>query len=81
MQKFVSPDQKIETNQIEKFFSSFIAEKLMGKEVENFGIKLSDESLSKLIKAQKDFKRENKFSRVEYEKFLYPLLLIQRILQ
>tara|TARA_B100000315_G_scaffold2276_1_gene2036 strand:- start:245 stop:1639 length:1395 start_codon:yes stop_codon:yes gene_type:complete len=70
MQKFVSPDQKIETNQIEKFFSSFIAEKLMGKEVENFGIKLSDESLSKLIKAQKDFKRENKFSRIEYEKFL-----------
>ena len=42
----------------------------MEKEVEHFDIKLSDDSLSKLIKSQKDFERENKFSRIEYEKFL-----------
>ena len=70
VQKFASPNQKIETDQIEKFLSSFIGEKLMEKEVEHFGIKLSDNSLSKLIKSQKDFKREDKFSRIEYEKFL-----------
>ena len=70
IQKSSYPDQKIETNQIEEFLSSFIGEKLMEKEVEHFGIKLSDNSLRKLIKSQKDFKRENKFSRIEYEKFL-----------
>ena len=70
IQKFASPNQKIEADQIEKFLSSFIGEKLIEKEVEHFGIKLSDNSLSKLIKIKKDFKRENKFSRIEYEKFL-----------
>ena len=70
IQKFASPDKKIEKNQIEEFLSAFIGDKLIDKEVEHFGIKLSDSSLSKLIKHQKNFKRENKFSRVEYEKFL-----------
>ena len=70
IQKFATPNQKIEADQIEKFLSSFVGEKLMEKEVEHFDIKLSDDSLSKLIKSQKDFERENKFSRIEYEKFL-----------
>ena len=70
IRKFASTDQKIETKQIEEFLSAFIGDKLIDKEVEHFGIKLSDSSLSKLIKHQKNFKRENKFSRVEYEKFL-----------
>ena len=70
IQKFASPKQKIEADQIDKFLSTFIGDKLMEKEVEHFGFKLSDESLSKLIKIQENFKRENKFSRIEYEKFL-----------
>ena len=70
VQKFASPNQKIESDQIEKFLYSFIGEKLMEKEIEHFDIKLSVGSLSKLIKSQKDFKREDKFSRIEYEKFL-----------
>ncbi|SVE18523.1 uncharacterized protein METZ01_LOCUS471377, partial [marine metagenome] len=70
MQKFISLNQRIESNEIDKFFSNFIREKLMEKEVEHFDLKLSDKSLSKLIKVQENFKRENKFSRVEYEKFL-----------
>ena len=70
IQKFATPNQKIEADQIEKFLSSFIGEKLMEKEAEHVDIKLSDDSLSKLIKSQKDFKRKNKFSRIEYEKFL-----------
>tara|TARA_B100001123_G_C15269095_1_gene1009583 strand:+ start:34 stop:1482 length:1449 start_codon:yes stop_codon:yes gene_type:complete len=70
IQRFATSDQKININQIEEFLSLYIGDKLMQKEIEHFKIKLSDESLSKLIKHQKEFKRENKFSRVEYEKFL-----------
>ena len=70
IQKFASDNQKIEANQIEQLLSSFIGERLIEKEVEHFGIQLSNKALTKLIKHQKDFKRENKFSRTEYEKFL-----------
>ena len=44
--------------------------KLIEKEFEHHKIKLSDISLSKLIKIQKEFNKENEFSRTEYEKFL-----------
>ena len=70
IEKFASLEQKIEADQIDKLLSNFIGEKLMEKEVEHYGFKLSDESLSKLIKMQENFKRKNKFSRIEYEKFL-----------
>ena len=63
-------DKKVEINQIEEFLSAFFVEKLIEREVEDLEIKLSNNSLSNLIKHQKNFKRENKFSRIEYEKFL-----------
>ena len=62
--------KKVEANEIQDFLSNFIGEKLIEKEIEFFEIKLSDSSLKKLLKHQKDFKRDNKFSRTEYEKFL-----------
>ena len=62
--------KKVEAKDIDELLFSFIGEKLMEKEIEHFGIKLSDNSLSKLIKHQKQFKKNNKFSRIEYEKFL-----------
>ena len=62
--------KKVEPNEIKDFLTNFIGEKLIEKEIEHFKIKLSDSSLKKLVKHQKDFKRENKFSRTEYEKFL-----------
>ena len=62
--------KKVEANDVEGFLFAFISEKLIEKEIEHFGIKLSDNSLSKLIRHQEQFKRENKFSRTEYEKFL-----------
>tara|TARA_B100000029_G_scaffold371550_1_gene365501 strand:+ start:1336 stop:2784 length:1449 start_codon:yes stop_codon:yes gene_type:complete len=68
--RFTAPNEKIDSNRVDEFLSSFITEKLIEKEVELLNIKLSNKSLSQLIKHQKDFKRENKFSRVEYEKFL-----------
>jgi len=55
---------------IEKLLSNFIGEKLIALEVKNLGIILSDEALSKIIKNEKSFIKENKFSRTEYEKFL-----------
>ena len=62
--------KKVEANDVEGFLFAFISEKLIEKEIEHFGIKLSDNSLTRLIKNQERFKRENKFSRTEYEKFL-----------
>ena len=62
--------EKISSNQIDGFLSNFIGEKLIENEVKEYGISLSNTSLSKLIKHQKEFKRDDKFSRTEYEKFL-----------
>ena len=63
-------NEKINSERIDQFLSTFIGNKLIEKEYNNFGVKLSDNSLSKLIKIQKEFKKENKFSRTKYEKFL-----------
>ena len=60
----------VKANDVEGYLFSFISEKLIEKEIEHFGIKLTDNSLTRLIKHQEHFKRENKFSRTEYEKFL-----------
>ena len=60
----------LDINLIEKLLSNFIGEKLISQEIEHFGIRLSDKSLSTIIKNEKVFKKENKFSRTEYEKFL-----------
>jgi len=70
IQKFSGTNKKIESNQIEELLSLFISEKLIEKEVEHFKIQLSDKSLAKLIQHQKEFRRGNEFSRIEYEKFL-----------
>ena len=70
IRKFAPPDKEINDEQIEEFLSFFIGENLIKKEVDSYKIKLSNDSLGKLIKHQKDFKRENNFSRIEYEKFL-----------
>ena len=47
--------KEVEANEIERFLSTFIGEKLIEKEVERLGINLSNKSLSKLIKQQKNF--------------------------
>ena len=57
-------------NSIEKLLSNFIGDKLIDEEIEDFDIKLSDYSLSAIIKNEEIFKKGNKFSRTKYEKFL-----------
>ncbi len=61
---------QVDVNMVDKFLSDFISDKLIEKEINDLKINLSDKSLAKLIKHQKNFKRDNKFSRTEYEKFL-----------
>jgi len=63
-------NEKINAEKIDEILTIFIGNKLIEKEYEKHDIKLSDSSLSKLIKIQKEFKKENEFSRTEYEKFL-----------
>jgi len=63
-------NEKVTSNQIENLLSVFISEKLIEKEIEYFDIYLSEKSLADLLKNQKKFKRDGKFSRTEYEKFL-----------
>ena len=65
-----SLDKKITSDDVEGFLSTYIGNKLVEKEYKKLGIILSDNSLSLLIKNQEEFKRNNLFSRTEYEKFL-----------
>lgn len=60
----------LDINLIEKLLSNFIGEKLIAQEIKHFDIRLSDKSLSAIIRNEKAFKKNNKFSRIEYEKFL-----------
>jgi len=60
----------LDENVINDLLNNFIAYKLISKEVEYFNIKLSDKSLKKIITNKRNFKRDNIFSRTEYEKFL-----------
>jgi len=66
-----NPDfETLDKNLIEKLLSNFIGEKLIALEIENHNIKLSENSLSTIIKNEEIFKKNNTFSRTEYEKFL-----------
>jgi len=70
IKRFAPQQEQISNNKIEEILSIFIGEQLIDKEIENYKINLSDKSLAKLILNQKEFQRDNKFSRNEYEKFL-----------
>ena len=57
--KYNAPNPDFETldkNLIEKLLSSFIGEKLIAQEIENYDIKLSDSSLSTIIKNENEFR-------------------------
>ncbi len=58
------------TDLIEKILSEYIGRKVMALEIEESGINISDNSLRDIIKNDKSFFKDNKFSRTEYEKFL-----------
>ena len=58
------------TDLIEKILSEYIGKRVMALEIEKLGIKVNDNALRKIIKNDKLFFKDNKFSRTEYEKFL-----------
>ncbi len=58
------------TNLIEKILSEYIGKKVMSLEIERLGIVVNDDSLRDIIKNDKSFFKDEKFSRTEYEKFL-----------
>ena len=70
IQNYTTQEQRLDINAIEKILPNFIGENLLSSEIKNLEIRLSDKSLSKIIKNEKTFKKENKFSRTEYEKYL-----------
>ena len=49
---------KIDKKKIDELLSTFIGDKLINKEVERYGITISDKSLSQLIYNQEEFKRD-----------------------
>ena len=67
---YTATNDNLDSIFIEKMLSNFIGQKIIENEIKSFNIILSDESLSKLIRNDKIFKKDNKFSRTEYEKFL-----------
>ncbi len=54
----------------EKILADYIGRKVMSLEIESLGIKINDSSLRRIIKNDKLFSKDKKFSRTEYEKFL-----------
>ena len=58
------------TNLIEKILSEYIGKKVMSLEIERLGIMVNDVSLRNIIKNDKSFFKDDKFSRTKYEKFL-----------
>jgi len=59
-----------QTDLLQKILSEYIGRKVMALEIEKSGITISDNSLRDIIKSDKSFFKDNKFSRTEYEKFL-----------
>tara|TARA_B100000941_G_scaffold287121_1_gene261759 strand:+ start:9 stop:1463 length:1455 start_codon:yes stop_codon:yes gene_type:complete len=58
------------TDLIEKLLSEYIGKKVMSLEIEKLGLEINDDSLRNIIKNDELFKKNNKFSRTQYEKFL-----------
>tara|TARA_B100001057_G_scaffold141042_1_gene140782 strand:- start:965 stop:2419 length:1455 start_codon:yes stop_codon:yes gene_type:complete len=58
------------TDLIEQILSDYIGKKVMAFEIEKIGITISDKALRNIIKNDKLFYKNDKFSRTEYEKFL-----------
>ena len=63
-------EEMADINKIQIFLSNFIGEKLIVNEIDDFDIMLTDKSLSTIIRNENNFKKDNKFSRIKYEKFL-----------
>ena len=63
--------ENLENNIVEELLSNLISATLLNLEIDNFNIMMSEKSLSRRIKLNKNFIDENgEFQRMKYEKFL-----------
>ena len=63
--------ENINNNVIEELLSGLVSVTLLGLEIDDFNIKISQNSLSEKIKLNKNFyNQDGKFERLKYEKFL-----------
>mgnify|MGYP001235326344 CR=1 FL=1 len=58
------------TDLVEQILSDYIGKRVMSLEIKKLGVVISDNALRNLIKNDKSFFKDKKFSRTEYEKFL-----------
>ncbi|MDC0619245.1 SurA N-terminal domain-containing protein, partial [Pelagibacteraceae bacterium] len=58
------------TDLVQQILSQYIGRKVMKLEIDKIGIVVNDNALRNIIKNDKLFFKNNKFSRTEYEKFL-----------
>ena len=58
------------TDLVEQILSQLIGRKVMALEIEKIGVAVNDNALRNIIKNDKLFFKDNKFSRTKYEKFL-----------
>ena len=74
LQKINLPEEQIknlgQSNLFDQIVTNYISEKIIDIESQKKGIRLSDNGLSQIIFSDKEFKKDNVFSRVKYEKFL-----------
>jgi len=58
------------TDLLDRILSDYIGKKIIALEINHHGINLNNQSLKEIIVSDETFKKNNKFSRTEYEKFL-----------
>ena len=58
------------TDLLNKILSDYVGKKIIALEIISQGVHLNDQSLRRIITTDETFKKNNKFSRIEYEKFL-----------
>jgi len=58
------------TDLVEQILSDYIGKKVMSLEIKKLGVVVSDNALRNIIRSDKSFFKDEKFSRTEYEKFL-----------
>ena len=55
---------------LENILAEYIGQQVMSLEIEEYKVTINDKSLSNIIRGDKLFFKDNKFSRTKYEKFL-----------
>jgi len=58
------------TDLLDKILSDYVGKKIIALEIIDQGVNLNNQSLKEIITTDENFKKDNKFSRTEYEKFL-----------